>query len=125
MNRSGIRDDPDFLLGIELFNSGRYWHAHEAWERLWLVAEGPRREFLQGLIQLAAACHHVLRGNLRGAQRLLDASLARLDLFPSLEEGIDLQALRESAAALRDRFDPDPAAVSPDRPAPLPRIDRR
>ncbi|HEX8169282.1 MAG TPA: DUF309 domain-containing protein [Thermoanaerobaculia bacterium] len=64
--------------GVELFNSEKFWHAHEAWERDWLVAEEPYKRFLQGLIQLAAAYHHVQRGTLRGAVRLFDAALEKL-----------------------------------------------
>lgn len=40
-----------------MFNAGRWWEAHEAWEPLWLRAAGPERHFLQGLILLAAALH--------------------------------------------------------------------
>jgi len=66
------------VAGIELFNAQKYWHAHEAWERIWLASQGDERTFLQGLIQLAAAYHHVQRGTFRGAIRLFDAGLAKL-----------------------------------------------
>src|SRR5689334_23294646 len=47
----------DYLLGLDLFNHGYYWEAHEAWERLWNAAgrHGATAELLQGLIKLAAA----------------------------------------------------------------------
>lgn len=77
---------PDFetsyLRGIELFNEGAFWHAHEAWEELWLVAESDVHQYLQGLIQLAAAYHHVQKGTISGAARLFDAALVRLSAFP-------------------------------------------
>lgn len=50
--------DPDaFRWGVDLFNHGYYWEAHEAWEPLWRAAEprGSRRHILKGLILLAAA----------------------------------------------------------------------
>ncbi len=31
----GWRDSPAYLRGIDLFNAGYYWEAHEAWEPLW------------------------------------------------------------------------------------------
>lgn len=46
-----------YLHGIELFNDGSYWEAHEVWEGLWKLAgrHGPLADFLKGLIKLAAA----------------------------------------------------------------------
>lgn len=69
--------------GVDLFNSHEFWLAHEAWEELWLVAEGEHKQFLQGLIQLAAAYVHVKRGTSpKGSVRLFDAALRRLEPFP-------------------------------------------
>ncbi len=54
--------------GIELFNSGRYWEAHEAWEGDWMPdRKGPDSGFYKGLIQVAAGCLHYTRRNRRGA----------------------------------------------------------
>ena len=46
-----------FLWGLDLFNHGYYWEAHEAWEGLWRVADrdGPPRILFKGLILLSAA----------------------------------------------------------------------
>jgi predicted metal-dependent hydrolase len=53
--------------GIELFNSGRYWDAHEVWEREWITdRKGPDSGFYKGLIQVAAGCLHYGRHNRRG-----------------------------------------------------------
>jgi predicted metal-dependent hydrolase len=86
-----------FLEGIEHFNARRFWNAHESWETLWLEAQSDLVEFLQGLIQLAAAYHHIQRGTLRGAPRLFAAALKRLEPFPRLCCGVDWTAV-ESAA---------------------------
>lgn len=42
--------------GIDLFNHGYYWEAHEAWEPIWLAARGNAqdRALFKGLIMLAA-----------------------------------------------------------------------
>jgi hypothetical protein len=44
----------DYLYGIDLFNHGFYWEAHEAWEGLWVACgrRGPTATFLQALINL-------------------------------------------------------------------------
>ena len=102
-----MRDDPDFaehfVRGIERFNSGQFWEAHEEWEQLWLEATSEVSQFLQGLIQLAAAYHHVQRGTIRGAGRLFDAALDRLGPFPPGYCGLAREQLVETAAAERDR----------------------
>lgn len=51
------RDCRPYLLGIDLWNHGYYWEAHEAWESLWHAAgrRGPHAGFFKGLIQLAVA----------------------------------------------------------------------
>jgi predicted metal-dependent hydrolase len=44
-----------YLLGIDLFNHGYYWEAHEAWEAVWNAngRRGAVATFLKCLIQLA------------------------------------------------------------------------
>tara|TARA_B100001142_G_C14171817_1_gene592529 strand:+ start:193 stop:612 length:420 start_codon:yes stop_codon:yes gene_type:complete len=51
------REHSGYLHGIDLFNHGCYWEAHEAWEDLWLPLdkEDPVRIHTQGLIQASAA----------------------------------------------------------------------
>jgi hypothetical protein len=46
-----------YLYGIDLFNHGYYWEAHEAWEGLWRQCgrKGTTADFLKALIHLAAA----------------------------------------------------------------------
>jgi len=54
--------------GIDLFNSGHYWEAHEAWEGDWMPdRQGRDSGFYKGLIQVAAGCLHYTRHNRRGA----------------------------------------------------------
>jgi predicted metal-dependent hydrolase len=56
------------LRGIELFNSGLYWEAHEVWEEEWTPdRRGPDSGFYKGLIQISAGCLHYTRHNRRGA----------------------------------------------------------
>jgi predicted metal-dependent hydrolase len=58
------------LFAVDLFNHGYFWEAHEAWEGLWKGAvETSLREFLKGLIKLAAAEVKRLEGNAVGVAR--------------------------------------------------------
>ena len=92
---------PLFIRGVAHFNAREFWEAHEAWEELWLVAESDLEQYLQGLIQLAAAYHHVKRGTFRGAVRLFDAATRRLSAFPDphcgLARGSAIDAARKHA----------------------------
>ena len=91
--------------GIRLFNAGKFFEAHEALEAVWLKAKGPRKTFLHGLIQVAAAFHHHSHGNPAGFRSLLEKGCAKLEGFGAEVEGInlagffkELQPWRELAA---------------------------
>lgn len=90
--------------GVDLFNAGAFWEAHEAWEAEWLMAEGNRRLFLQGLIQIAAAYHHVQRGTLPGAIRLFALGLEKLETVDPGYLGVDRAAVVEAAQEHRARL---------------------
>ncbi|MGX5832147.1 DUF309 domain-containing protein [Mesorhizobium sp. 43Arga] len=60
-----------FLWGLDLFNHGYYWEAHEAWEGLWQVADrgGPLRILFKGLILLSATGVKIREGKQVAAMR--------------------------------------------------------
>jgi predicted metal-dependent hydrolase len=93
--------------GIALFNSGKFWEAHEAWEKIWMNHPEDGRFFIQGLIQLAAAYHQLGREVYRGAVIHLKQAQERLKLFPSDFLGIDvspmLAVIDDSLAAIESR----------------------
>lgn len=63
-------DRAEYRHGLDLFNHGYYWEAHEAWETLWNAAgrAGIAAEFLKGLIKLAAAGVKVRQNMPRGVR---------------------------------------------------------
>jgi hypothetical protein len=71
----------DYLYGVDLYNLGYWWEAHEAWEGLWKQAEpdSAQHHFLQGLIQISAAQLKRHVGQLEGAQRLLGRATGHLE----------------------------------------------
>jgi len=89
------KKEEQFARGFALFNAGKFFEAHEAWEEVWLAEEEPEKTFLQGLIQVAAAFHHAQRGNARGKESLLKAGLAKLSQFPANHSGIAVAELCE------------------------------
>jgi predicted metal-dependent hydrolase len=72
-----------FQNGINFFNDGRYFEAHEAWEDLWRSSTGPLRLYYQGLVQAAVGLHHLHRGNSQGARALLERSVKKLEQYPA------------------------------------------
>lgn len=60
-----------YLYGIDLFNHGYFWEAHEVWEGLWHASgrKGRTADFLKGLIALAAARLKLREGAERGVRQ--------------------------------------------------------
>ena len=79
--------------GVALFNEGKYWHAHEAWEKIWQEHAEDGRFFFQGLIQLAAAFHQFQRQIFRGFAIHSLQAREKLILFPANFLGVDLTSL--------------------------------
>jgi predicted metal-dependent hydrolase len=79
--------------GLRLYHAGEFFTAHEAWEIVWLTSPEPEKTFLQGLIQVTAAFHHLRRDNPLGTLLLLQAALRRLDRYPAFFGGIAVGAL--------------------------------
>ena len=95
-----------YLRGIDLFNFGYYWEAHEAWENIWHAAgrRGEVAEFLKGLIALAAAGVKAREGKAAGVRQ--HARRAQM-IFRSLihqpkRMGLDVADLDKEAAHLAD-----------------------
>jgi predicted metal-dependent hydrolase len=90
----------DVKHGIDLFNSGSYFEAHEALETAWRAEKGEIRFLYQGVLQVGIACLHIQRGNLSGAQHLLRKGIGLLEPFKQNHFSIDVLRLIEDAQAL-------------------------
>jgi hypothetical protein len=104
-----------YLRGIDLFNHGFYWEAHESWEAVWNAAgrQGTVADFMKGLIKLAAACVKAREGSAIGVARhatrgdKLFRELQSTSATESSMMGLPLAELREIAlclAASADHF---------------------
>ncbi len=103
------------------FNRHQYWESHETLEAVWLRSEPPLKTFLQGLIQIAAGYHHVLRHNAKGARSKLGAGLEKLhaveDADPRFKAWIDLDALIRPTQRIYDHIVHLPADTPLEIPA--------
>ena len=98
--------------GIELFNRGEYWEAHEAWEEVWMPdRKGPDAAFYKGLIQIAAGCLHYGRRNRRGAVNKWRSGADYLRPYLPAHHGVRLSQLvatvDEFLTAMRPRDWPE------------------
>ena len=84
-----------FFSGLQTFNSGNYFDAHEIWEELWSEYYLKDRDFIQGLIQLAVCFVHLQNNNLNGAKSLINKSIKKLHGFSHDHRNIDLKGLKK------------------------------
>jgi predicted metal-dependent hydrolase len=90
--------------GLAAYAAGDYFLAHELLEPAWMGTDDQaERALLQGLIKLAAADVHGVRGNPRGVARNLEGALTRLRSAararPIVELGLDLDTLISAVEA--------------------------
>jgi uncharacterized protein len=98
-----------FRWGMDLFNHGYYWEAHEAWEALWQAADrsASQRLLFKALILLAAAGVKIREGKQPAAARHARRAMAlfrRIAATPSGQSfdaalGMPLARLADCAEA--------------------------
>ena len=107
--------DPRFQQGVELFNAGEWYAAHDLFEELWHETADPERRSLQGILQVAVAQLHLQRGYRRGATSLFGEALGRLKPPGTPDLGWDLASLCRAAQqrleALQQDGDPESCTV--------------
>lgn len=79
-----------FFRGVQEFNHGHFFEAHELWEELWSESVGEEKRFYQGLVQIAAGYHKLSLAQYSGARKLLERGQQLLAEFPLTYARIDL-----------------------------------
>ena len=89
-----------FIEGCNLFNDGKFWHAHEAWEDLWKslkpLGKKVETDAVQGIIQIAALLYNYEREKIRGVVNMASKLLVRLSGVEHGMWGVDVSKLRTS-----------------------------
>ncbi len=89
------RNCQPYLYGVDLFNHGYWWEAHEAWEAVWLAAgqKTVTGNFVQGLILVAAAQLKRFMGEARGVKLLTASGVKKLSVAEGIYLGIEISPL--------------------------------
>jgi hypothetical protein len=104
------RHNEAYLFGVDLYNHDFWWESHELWEALWHPARDHEGQFLQGLIQIAAANIQRALGN--EPVRLATAAIGRLQSVPDPFMGLRVRDHIDGARAYHlDRTAPAPPLI--------------
>jgi len=109
-----------FAAGLEAYERGDFFLAHELLEPAWMGASDPAERALHsGLIKVAAAFVHAVRGNAAGVTKNLEGARIRLrnGLAAGPAFGIDVEAVLAqvdaSLAAVGRGDSPPPVVITP------------
>ena len=93
-----------FQKGLDEYEKGDYFEAHEAWEDLWSDYNLPDRKFVQGLIQLAVSFVHLGNGNMTGARNLLRKCQNKFTDYKGIKRNINVGELKSVIEAVDIMF---------------------
>ena len=82
------------IQGLELFNQGHYFEAHEALEAAWRDEKGPLRELYRGVLQVGVVYLHITRHNYPGAIKVHQRCMKWLQPWPETCRGIPIGQIR-------------------------------
>jgi predicted metal-dependent hydrolase len=93
--------DAHFSKGVELFNRGEFFEAHEEMEEAMNLLEDDTSDwdFYLGLLRAAVANHKLGQGELPSARFHLHAALKFLAAYPDRHRGIKLREFRSALSA--------------------------
>jgi predicted metal-dependent hydrolase len=90
--------------GLQLFNAGEYFEAHEALENAWRAESGSIRLLYQAILQVAVTYLHIQRGNYEGAIQLAARAMPKLEKWPPACRGVDVAGLRRDFATILEKL---------------------
>ena len=91
-------DQVTWRKAADLWNLQKYFEAHELLEALWLERQGLGRDWLAGVILVAAALHKG-RTSPTGRQRNLAKALRHIEQVPSDYQGFPVAEFRAQVVA--------------------------
>jgi predicted metal-dependent hydrolase len=92
------------VRGLQLFNQGEYFEAHEILEEAWNQDCTPSREMYRAILQIAVAYLQIERGNYQGAVKMFLRVRQWIQPLPDLCRGVDIAQLRQDSQKVYDQL---------------------
>lgn len=86
--------------GLEEFNRGEYFRAHDSLELAWMGDQSAGRELYRAILQVAVAYYQIERGNYNGAAKMFLRMRKWLYPLPGMCRGIKIDQLRNDVEAV-------------------------
>ncbi len=99
------------IQGIEEFNRGNFFEAHESLEDAWNEDQSPGRELYRAILQVAVAYLQVERQNYRGAIKMFLRVRQWITPLPDSCRGVDIARLKLDSQNVYDQL----VGLGPDR----------
>lgn len=77
--------------GIKLFNDGKYFEAHDHFEKMWINSTGDDKNFYQALTQISVGFYHLTSGNYEGAKSQLQKGKEKLAYYSKTIYNINVE----------------------------------
>jgi hypothetical protein len=101
------------VQGMEQFNRGEYFEAHESLENAWLEDQTPGRDLYQAVLQIAVAYYQIMRGNYKGAAKMFLRVRQWIEPLPDVCRGVQVAKLRQDAGIVhQELLDLGPEKIS-------------
>lgn len=85
------------IHGLQLFNRGEYFEAHEVLEEAWNQDNTLAREMYRAILQVAVAYLQIERGNYQGAVKMFLRVRQWIQPLPDSCRGVDIAQLRQDS----------------------------
>jgi hypothetical protein len=82
------------IVGLQAFNQGNYYAAHEHFEDAWRATEKDSREFYRALLHLSGGFFRLTQNRPRAARKFFTRALHWLHDFPSPYLGLDTAEIK-------------------------------
>ena len=86
--------------GLEEFNRGEYFKAHDSLELAWMEEQTAGRDLYRSILQIAVAYYQIERGNYNGAAKMFLRMRNWLSPLPDTCRGINIKQLRLDVEAV-------------------------
>lgn len=82
------------VKGLEKFNRGQYFEAHDLLELAWMEDDPPGRDLYRAILQISVAYYQIERKNYNGAVKVFLRLRKWIDPLPDTCRGINIEKIR-------------------------------